>query len=173
MTYKTDNGGVAFKANDAKLYFAGSTWGMKLSQLNRQSGVVRIVTYSLPDMAYVKQQFERRPYDIWIICHTKFIDRAETLKRTFPDVRIAVRNDVHAKVLLIEPSTLYVTSANFGASHWIESGIGIHSKPAHDSALATFENVWSGSREIAAKSGGHVCVARPTSRLCIHCGEDF
>ncbi len=85
MAWNDDNHGQLFKSNELKLYYSGThTWAMKLSQLHHQSGYVRIITYSLPDIDYVKQQFHRRPYDISIICHSKFRDKAIEIKKPIP-----------------------------------------------------------------------------------------
>ena len=61
MAFKTDNGGFAFKCDDAKLCTGASTWATRLSQLSRMKGAVRIITYSLPKMDYVRKQLRRRP----------------------------------------------------------------------------------------------------------------
>lgn len=149
MTYQTDGGGFAFKCNDIKLHYSTSTWAMKLSQINRFGGAIRIITYSLPDMEYVKAQFSRRPHDIFLIAHSKFSSRARSIKAMFPDIRVAVHKEVHSKVLLIEPHTIYISSANFGHSDWHESFIGLHSKEAHDWYWHhEFDGLWKESREI-------------------------
>ena len=116
--WENDSHGLVFKSSEVKLYGATHTWAMKLSQLNRQHGSVRIITYSLPAIAYIEAQFLRRPYDIWIVCHSAFHDRAQAFKIDFPGFHVATRNDVHSKVVLIEEQTLYISSANFGNSQW-------------------------------------------------------
>lgn len=131
MAYKTDNHGFVFKCNDIKIS-SGNSWGMKLSQLYKQDGTVRIITYSLPDLAYIKKQFERRPQNIFMIAHGNFHSQAQKIKRQFPDIQIAVHRQVHSKILLIEPNTVYISSANFGDSKWHETSIGLHSQEAHD-----------------------------------------
>jgi len=149
MAYKTDVHGLAFKCNDVKISGHTSTWGMKLSQLYKQQGIVRIITYSLPNFEYIKQQFERRPYDIFLIAHMKFHNRARQIKMAFPRVRLALHREVHSKVLLIEPHTVYISSANFGDSGWHETSIGLHSKEAYDWYLETqFAPLWDSCDEI-------------------------
>src|SRR5260221_14252060 len=108
--YKTDSGGFAFGSPDLKLSYGASTWATKLSQLARQPGTVRIATYSLPDMEYVRTQLGRRPWDIWLIANMRFYDRALEVKRAFPQLRVAVNPQTHAKFLLIEPRTLWLGS---------------------------------------------------------------
>jgi len=130
MAFRTDNGGFAFKANDAKIQH--SSWGNRLSQLHKQKGTVRIITYSLPDMAYVRRQLGRRPHDIYIIAHSKFSRRANEICGEFPGIVVAVHDEVHSKVVLVEPETVIVSSANFGDSGWHETTVSFHSKPAHE-----------------------------------------
>lgn len=147
--YKTDAGGFAFRCNDIKLMTNASTWATRLSQLARQNGIVRIITYSLPDMPYVRTQLGRRPYDILLIAHSKFVAKARDIKESFARIRVALCEDVHSKVLLIAPKTIYISSANFGASHWHETTIGFHSKDAHDWYVENvFTVLWSESQEV-------------------------
>lgn len=149
MTFKTDGHGIAFKCNDIKITGDTHTWAMKISQLYRQTGIMRIITYSLPNIGYVKKQFERRPKDIFLIAHSSFQDKAEKIKEMFPDIRIALHKEVHSKVLLIEPNTIYISSANFGNSGWHEANIGLHSKEAHDWYLNhQFIPLWEVSTEV-------------------------
>jgi len=148
--WKNDTFGLVFKSNEVKLYKDGHhTWAMKLSQLGRQKGIVRIVTYSLPRIEYAKEQLGRRPYDIFIVCHTKFKRQALAIKRAFPSIRVATIPDVHSKVCLIEPRTVYIGSANFGNSGWHESIVGIRSQAAHDwYVLNSFDPLWLRCKEI-------------------------
>ena len=151
MAFKTDNGGFAFKCNDAKLCVGvgASTWATRLSQLSRMKGVVRIITYSLPKMDYLHTQLKRRPYDIFLLAHDKFLDRAESIRREFPRIRVAVHPKIHSKVLLIAPHTVWISSANFGSSDWHETTVGFHSKEAHDYyAEIEFPRLWNQSNEI-------------------------
>lgn len=149
MAFKTDNGGFAFKCNDAKLCVDASTWATRLSQLSRMRGVVRIITYSLPKMDYVRKQLNRRPYDIFILAHDRFVSRAKEIRREFPHIRVSVRPEIHSKVLLIAPHTVWISSANFGSSDWHETAVGFHSKEAHDHyAEIVFPRLWDQSDEI-------------------------
>jgi len=149
VAFKTDGGGIAFKCNDIKLLCKASTWGTKLSQLHRQKGAVRIITYSLPRVEYIKEQFNRRPSNIYIICHEKFVDVANQVKALYPEICFAINAEVHSKVLLIEPHTVYVSSANFGSSRWHETAIGLHSKEAHDWYIEnSFLPLWKSSKPV-------------------------
>jgi phosphatidylserine/phosphatidylglycerophosphate/cardiolipin synthase-like enzyme len=148
MAFRTDAGGFAFKCSDCKLQTGASTWATKLSQLHRQTGTVRIVTYSLPAMDYVRTQLGRRPRDIFLIAHEKFTDRAVEIRREFPHIRVAVHPKVHSKVLLVAPRTIIISSANFGSSGWHETSLSLHSAEAHDDYVGVFARLWNASREI-------------------------
>ena len=149
MAFATDGGGIAFRAADAKLQANASTWATRLSQLARQTGIVRIITYSLPSMPYVRVQLGRRPTDVWLICHSKFECRAIDVRREFPGIRVAVHDEVHSKVLLVAPHTVVVSSANFGDSTWHETSLSVHSVDAHDWYVAhVFQPLWNQSREV-------------------------
>jgi len=145
MSWANDSHGLVFKSGEVKLFADGAhTWNMKLAQLARQSGTVRIITYSLPEMDYIKNLFSKRPEDIYLVCHNKFRGRAIEIKRSFPLINIALCDDVHSKVCLISPSTVYVGSANFGRSRWHETMIGVRSKDAHDWYLSrSFNPLWN------------------------------
>jgi phosphatidylserine/phosphatidylglycerophosphate/cardiolipin synthase-like enzyme len=145
--YKSDASGMAFKCNDMKL-FTGGTWAMKLSQLHRQEGAVHIATYSLPRLDYVKEQFARRPQDIFLLANERFYEQAREIKRAFPGIRVATHPAMHMKLLLIAPQTVYVTSANFGSSGWAEMGIGMHSPTAYQYTLEEFQRAWGRSTEV-------------------------
>jgi hypothetical protein len=144
--------GILIKPSECKVYDYSHSWGMKLSQLARQKGWVRIVTYSLPSLDYIKQQFERRPFDIWLLANTQFRERALEIKQLFPKVEVALFDKIHAKVLSISPSTLYVGSANFGASHWYEMSIGVRSIEAHDHFVDQFDRLWDAAEILQAKA---------------------
>jgi len=149
MGWKDDGHGKLFKTNEAKLYGPSHTWAMKLSQLNRQSGIVRIITYSLPDLDYTVNLLGKRPNDIFLICHSKFSDKANLLVSALPGIKVAVRNDIHTKILLLEPSTIYITSANFGQSGWHETTMGVRSTEAHAWYVANvFNPLWDSSKTI-------------------------
>lgn len=149
MNFKTDNGGIAIKINDAKISCNdASTWGTRLSQLAYVKGNVYISTFSLPRLAYIKEVLGKRPHNIYIVAHKKFLDKAHAIKNTFPDIRIVLRNDIHAKFVLIEPKTVWLSSANFGSSKWIENTVGMHSHEAFNFCKNVFENIFRNSTEV-------------------------
>jgi phosphatidylserine/phosphatidylglycerophosphate/cardiolipin synthase-like enzyme len=151
MGFQTDAGGLAFACGDIKLFTALVTWATRLSQLPRQAGTVRIITYSLPRLEYVKTQLARRPHDLYLVVHDKFAALAAAIKAQFPRVRVAVHPRVHSKVLLIAPQTLWISGANFGDNDWHETTIGLHSQPAHDWYVShMFDPLWQSARELGA-----------------------
>ena len=181
MSFKTDNGGEAIRINDAKLFFGdSSTWATRLSQLAKVNGSVYISTFSLPDLPYAQKILEKRPHDILIVAHSMFHAKALAIKDAFPDIRIALRDNIHAKFVLAEPKTVWLSSANFGRSGWIEHGIGMHSPEAFEFYRKAFNNIFTSSEEIVgspkleetANSSGsekyHVIL-----RNCPFCGKSI
>ena len=92
---------------------------------------VIICTYSLPDLEYSKQIFDKRSKNVTLIVNEKFRNKAEELESIYPDLDICIKNDVHAKMVLVEPKTVWLSSANFGKSDWFEQTIGIHSEEVY------------------------------------------
>jgi phosphatidylserine/phosphatidylglycerophosphate/cardiolipin synthase-like enzyme len=154
MAWENDGHGLAFKPKEVKIYAHTHSWGMKLSQLHRQTGTVRIITYSLPDIAYIQAQFNRRPYDIFLLCHSKFLARAREVQYVYPRIAVAVHDRIHAKALLISPETCYFGSANFGESHWHEVEVGVRSREAHDMYVQVFETLWGQATVLGPLGGG-------------------
>lgn len=155
MTWKNDIHGLLFKSNELKLYRPSHTWGMKLSQLDRQEGTVRIVTFRLPGMAsddYYATQIARRPSDMFVLIgsgdRTEEVSKARELKARFPEVRIALHSELHVKAVAIAPKTLYVGSANFGSSNWADLTLGVRSSEAHQYFVdKIFNPLWSEATE--------------------------
>jgi hypothetical protein len=84
------------------------------------------------------------------IAHSKFLNRATDIRREFPDIRVAVQDQVHSKVLLIAPQTIIVSSANFGDRDWHETSVSFHSKEAHDWYVEkVFEPLWERCHEVS------------------------
>lgn len=133
MPFKTDCGGLAVKLNDCKLSVSenASTWNTRLSQIGKTDGKVIICTYSLPDLKYIQKILDKRSRNVTIIAHEKFEKKAMLLKRMYPFLHIHLRPDVHAKIVLVEPRSVWLSSANFGSSGWFEQTIGIHDKTAY------------------------------------------
>ena len=138
--FKTDNGGKALALKDVKLCTSASTWNTRLSQIGRFPGRVIICTFSLPDLEYIQKILDKRSKGVTIIAHERFSDRARILKNKYPDLQIICRSDVHAKIVLIEPCTVWLSSANFGKSGWFEHTIGIHSKEAFNFYLRAIKH---------------------------------
>jgi hypothetical protein len=139
-----------------KLYRPTHSWGMKLSQFKNQQGVVRIVTFRLPGSSeddYYATQISRRPRDMLVLIGTgnrpEELAKANDLKLRFPDVRVAVHNELHIKAVSIAPRTLYVGSANFVNSSWADLTLGVRSVEAHDYFVDKIcEPIWDRSVEL-------------------------
>ena len=142
--FKNDGGGEAISCNDMKLMWSTSSWGTRLSQIAKVSGMISIATYSIPDVEKVCRIFEKRPTNIRLLAHLKFVERAREIKEIFPDIEVRVHGATHAKLVLIEPKTVYVSSENFVKKKrdWFEASIGLHSKEAYTFYCRCFDDVW-------------------------------
>lgn len=120
------------------------TWPAILARLARQKGTIRIVTYSLADMEQIRKQLGHRSKDIWLICHNHFKGRATEIKGAFPDMKIAVRDNIYAKVLLVAPKTVHMTSV--GAA---ETTMVLRTREAHNEFVeGAFNSLWENATEV-------------------------
>lgn len=153
VSFKTDNGGLAFACPDAKLSVGSSTWATRLSQLGKMTGPVCILTGQLKNVDYIARIFEKRPRDIWIVAHETAYAEAEALMHRFPDIRISLHRKINAKLVTAAPETVWVCSADFGESDCIEAGIGLHSSAAYAHAVNNvFKRVWETGRQLSSRS---------------------
>jgi hypothetical protein len=142
MTWNNDAHGLLCKISEAKLYLPSHSWAMKLSQLHKQpNSIVRIMTYSL-NAEYAQQILERRPYNIRIICNSQFNEEAYQLSQKVSGIHIRTFNDIHAKLVLIEPETVYLGSANLVKNTLADISIGLRLKAAHDYYAAWFDKTF-------------------------------
>ena len=66
------------------------------------------------------------------------------LKLRFPEVRIALHRRNNAKVVLVAPDTVWVSTADFGKTTQIESAVGLHSCTVFQRTLESlFNKVWA------------------------------
>ncbi|PPU37312.1 hypothetical protein [Xanthomonas arboricola] len=149
MAFSDDNGGFAFACDDAKMSICVSTWNTRLSQIARVTGPIFVMTRLLPDANYISQIISKRPSDIFIIANSAAHASAQSIKRSFPNIRIVLHSRNNAKVVLVAPDTVWVSSSDFGKSEQIESAVGMHSEALYKRTLDTlFNKVWAGSQEI-------------------------
>ena len=143
MAFKTDCGGVAMTA-DIKLSKGATTWNTRLSQISRHDHLVTLVTFSLCDFTYISKLVSKREAGagIRIICGDKYEWNAIQLKKQFPDLKIYVSPHAHAKLALIEPNTVWVSSENLGhKKETFDASIGIHSVEAYNHYLSQVERL--------------------------------
>lgn len=149
MAFSDDGGGFAFSCNDAKFSVCASTWSTRLSQLAKIQGNVYIMTNNLPNPEYIASIISKRPHNIFIIANEAANHNARIIKSQFPQVRIALHQKLNAKVVLVEPETVWVSSSDFGHTALIESAIGLHSAEVYNKALQNFFSVeWAKSIEL-------------------------
>jgi hypothetical protein len=149
MVFSDDSFGFAFSCEDAKMSVCAGSWGRRLSHIARVAGPILILTGSLPDPDYISQTLGKRPRDIFIVANADAHKEARVLKLRFPDVRIALHRNTNAKVVLVAPDTVWVSSADFGKTTQIESAIGLHSSRVFERTRESlFNKVWEEASEI-------------------------
>lgn len=149
MAFNDDNGGFAFSCNDAKFSLCASTWNTKLSQLGKLQGAVCIMTHHLTNVEYISRILSKRPSNIYIIAHEEAKENAIKIKRSFPMIRLALHKKINAKIVLVEPETVWVSSADFGESKMLESAVGFHSVDVYNRTLEKlFRREWLNSIEL-------------------------
>jgi len=151
MVFSDDGGGFSFSCTDAKISICASTWNTRLSQLARIAGPVYVMTGELPDLDFITRIISKRPRDIYIIANTVALFEAQQLKSRFPMVRIALHPKTNAKIVLVAPETVWLSSADFGRTDKIESAIGLHSPIAYKRAQESlFDAIWKEATELAS-----------------------
>ncbi|MGI4846298.1 MAG: hypothetical protein ACRYF7_23650 [Janthinobacterium lividum] len=149
MSFNADNGGFPFSCEDAKFSICASTWNTKLSQIGKITGAIRIMTHGLPNTGYIAKTLVKRPKNIFIIANADAESDARLIKSEFPEVRIALHARMNAKVVLVEPGTIWLSSCDFGETKSIESAVGFHSVDLHRRVVEQlFESEWKKSIEL-------------------------
>ena len=143
MSLKSDCGGTALVA-DIKLSKAGTTWNTRLSQIGRLDGLVTLCTFSAGDIDYLSKILSKRTRGsgIRIIGNEKCEWKMVRLKYLFPDAQFFVSPYAHAKLALVEPATVWVSSENLGRTRDVfDASIGIHSEEAYQHYLSQVESL--------------------------------
>lgn len=149
MAFSDDGGGFSFSCDDAKMSICASTWSTRLSQIARVTGPIFVMTGLLPDTEYISQIIGKRPRDIFIVANIAAHREASLLKTQFPSIRIVLHSNNNAKVVLVAPDTVWVSSSDFGRTNQIESAIGLHSNNVYEKTLhSLFNRVWAESQEV-------------------------
>ena len=152
MAFGDDGGGFKFECIDAKMSLGSSTWSTRLSQIGRVAGNIYVVTRLLPGTNYISKIIGKRPRKICIIANSEARADAETLKREFPEIRIALHGKNNAKLVLVAPETVWISGDDFGESEgrdWIGASVGMHSVELFERTHETlFVKLWNESQEV-------------------------
>lgn len=159
--YKTDAGGFATQCDDIKIFTEGSTWNTRLSQIAKSEHNILIMTngfevrkdeYHSGDVigedSYIRQIFDKRPRNIFVIFNSKNLEDAYKLKSVYPEIIFRHHEKMNAKVVMIEPEIVMFSSADFGFSKQIELGVGFHSEEIYKHTRDLFANMWKQAKEL-------------------------
>lgn len=151
MAFEDDGGGFAFSCDDAKFSICASTWGTRLSQISKSPQKVLIMTNSIDDVLYIADILRKSLGEVRVLANSLAKKEAELLKKELPTIRIALHPTNNAKIVLVSPNTVWISSADFGRSKikMIESAVGIHSHEVFNKALNVFfEKAWAEATEL-------------------------
>jgi hypothetical protein len=148
VTWNNDGHGLVGSSHEIKGYLPSHSWAMKLSQLAKQPDVlVRIATYSV-NADYAADILQRRPHHVRFACNPHYRWEAIKLARRLPDIEVRIIDDLHAKLVLIAPATVYLGSANFVKATNQDVSIGVRGAHWHNHYAKWFDIVWSSGHEI-------------------------
>jgi len=139
MSLSTDCGGLAINA-DIKLSTQTSTWKARLATLLRGDTEITICTFSLPKRTdYLAGLFRIRAKGVTIVANQKFEHEAVALKSIYPELRIILSPNVHAKMALASPDKVWLSSENLVKGSSFEGTVGIHSKAVYTFLMAELQ----------------------------------
>ena len=107
-------------------------WATRLTKLGTMTGQVCILTTDLSDPDYVIDVLSKRPKDIFIVAHVGARAAAEFLKHGLlrPGTRYTMTS-----ALLISPETVWILISDFGKTHRVDSGFGMHFPEVYQATL--------------------------------------
>lgn len=155
MMFRTDCGGAALKA-DIKISAGASTWNTRLSQIGKTNNDIIIVTYTLNDYEYIKKIISKRyqGMGITILCNSKFLANAYHIKSCFPEIKMFANPNVHAKMVLLEPRTVWVSSENLGyKKKSFDATVGISNIDAYKHFYAQVKEIINCADTVEIKGG--------------------
>ena len=115
--------------------YAPDSWFGRLSPYINSKRKIVICTFSLPGIKEIIRFFEVRKkygndFNVTLLMNDNaahresggdYLNYAMRLKRELPDMQIYTCSNVHAKIVLVEPDIVFVSSENFGVGRgWFE-----------------------------------------------------
>jgi len=115
MGLNTDTGGVVVNA-DIKLSNRYTTWNTRLDKIGQTDNELIIISFSLSNVSYIEKILSKRENGrgITLIGNTAYYKNAVSLKRMLPEMKIYIHPQVHAKLILYAPGTVWLSSENIG-----------------------------------------------------------
>lgn len=118
---------------DIKLSNQGFGWQAKLNGISSAEGQIIICTYSFSDIKYIFHILSKNPDRITLIAHSKFFSSALKIKKKYPYIKLYLSPHSHAKMVLIQPETVWISTENFGRTEQsFDATVGISSTKAYN-----------------------------------------
>lgn len=117
---------------DIKLSSLKSSWESRLREISLSEGEIIICTYSFSDLSKIAHIIGKRQKDVTLIANTKFFNSAYVLKKKCPLVKLYLSPHSHAKMVLLKPKTVWVSTENFGrAQNSFDATVEVNSEEAY------------------------------------------
>lgn len=143
--YSPDYSGITLSNIKGK-YAYSVNWNQKVNSVSDRD--FYICTQTLPDKSYIvtilKKLFENGNR-VKIIANSVSETKLLELQRVYPQLSYSVFDNMHAKIVMYSaenqggPSTVWLSSQNFGSSGWFENLIMLKSNEAFEYYLHTLE----------------------------------
>ncbi len=125
--FPVDDFGMNIRA-EVKAFNFGFSPAKNLSSVIRSGDKVTIMTFSLPSHDYYRPNgLGINPQNVTIIANSRYMEQALELKHDYPELRIFLSPNVHAKMTLASSGKVWLGSANLTMSHSLEGTVAIDS----------------------------------------------
>ena len=127
MSLPVDDFGMNIRA-EIKAFNFGFSPAKNLASVIRSGDKVTLVTFSLPGHEYYRPNgLAINPQNVTIIANSRYLEQALELKQAYPELRIFLSPNVHAKMTLASSGKVWLGSANLPLSHSLEGTVAIDS----------------------------------------------
>lgn len=127
-------------AADIKLSPPKSDWEARLKEI--KEGEIIICTYFFSDLNKTAKIIAKRQDKITLIANTKFFNAALAIKKRCPLVKLYLSPNAHAKMVLIQPETMWISTENFGGTqNSFDATVRIDSAKVYDHYYRLTQNL--------------------------------
>ena len=137
MSFKTDHGGYASRA-DIKIGFdSASTWGTKLSQIGKSPNysMAFVVTTDIPDVDYAEKVLSKNARITTLDAPESCEPQLRELRKRLPELGCFAAKEVPVNLVLLEPYTSWICPGPLAPNKYKDQPISIG---IHDSGVRSY-----------------------------------